>query len=244
MGPLNLRVVFGTYNGTFGNVNQLGLSLAHLHIWDDILARNLTAAWVFEDDVIFHDNIEELFPLYWDQVPADFEVIYLGHNPTLPQHLVACEEPGSQRFFHEHSVYTTHAMIISYNGALRLSRAMHGLLNMSKRIKRTPHEYELKIDLFFNYVRETFLQPYEYSKWIAFDSTPEHPAQWGGVPWCRTPDLFDAIIFHHYPMDCCETCNVADVRNATKHPVPLVGTGLAYQHWCKHDSMALNRWRI
>ena len=245
-----LQYIYGTYNiSEYAVGNQmpmyLGLPLAHLQAWDDIVARNLPAAWIFEDDVLFHDDFDDLFPVYWGAVPADYEVVYVGHNPTAPEHLVACQEGrNTNRLFHEHPVYTTHAMVVSQAGAQRLRNAMHGLLDMAKRAKRQPAEVEISSDLFLNYVRNAFLPDADQHKWMAFDATVEHPASWGGVQWCRVPDLFENYIEVKRGKRCCEECKVADIRREFKNPIPVVGTGLAYQHWCKRDPEALLRWRI
>ena len=41
---------------------QLGLAVALLDIWNRMVQGNIPAAYVFEDDVLFHDQFEILFP--------------------------------------------------------------------------------------------------------------------------------------------------------------------------------------
>lgn len=38
----------------------------------------MTAFCLCRDDVIFHDHILTLLPLYWKRVPKDFELIFVG----------------------------------------------------------------------------------------------------------------------------------------------------------------------
>ena len=42
---------------------QLGLAVALLDIWNRMVQGNIPAAYVFEDDVLFHDQFEILFPM-------------------------------------------------------------------------------------------------------------------------------------------------------------------------------------
>ncbi len=60
-----------------GKLDKVGLAMAHLTIWDKIVNDRLPGAWVFEDDVVAHSNFSSLFPLYWAQVPQDYEIVWL-----------------------------------------------------------------------------------------------------------------------------------------------------------------------
>ena len=230
-----LEAIDGTYNGEYGDAEWIPLSLALLRIWEKIVDENLDAAWVFEDDVIFHDDFNDLFPLYWEKVPEDYEVVYVGHNPWNTR---SCLKNSSVMLHSHLETYTTHAMIISRAGAARLSRAMRGIFDMAKRLGRTPAPEEGRADVFLNLIRASFLPEEEKHKYVAFDSTKEHLSKWGGISWCETPDLWGSGGW-----DCCEKCDVELSRQKFSVPMPVVGTGLAYQHHCKSRPEDLKRWR-
>jgi hypothetical protein len=80
--PSACQVVHGHYEGQYGDCQkcQLGLSLAHLQIWRRMIAERIPRAWVFEDDVVFHQDFSTLFPVYWRQVPEDALVVWVGHS--------------------------------------------------------------------------------------------------------------------------------------------------------------------
>jgi hypothetical protein len=78
------QVVHGHYEGQYGDCQkcQLGLSLAHLDIWRRMIAARTPRAWIFEDDVVFHQDFHLLFPKYWQQVPEDAVLVWVGYSRT------------------------------------------------------------------------------------------------------------------------------------------------------------------
>lgn len=85
-------------------------ALGHYQIWKDIIARQLDYAIVFEDDVQFHRGWKELAPLYWEQTPTYFDMLFMGCQFTS----APLEEDA---WVVEHPSYCTHAYIITYHGA-------------------------------------------------------------------------------------------------------------------------------
>ena len=250
LGIAHTNVVYGVYDGRFNDIvtmNQFGLTLAHYQIWSEIVDRNLTGAWIFEDDVIFHSKFDEIFGEYWKEVPSDYELVWLGHNQLTPEFLIACEEENdTKRLIHEHFSFTTHALAVSYNGAHRLKNAMDLIFRIiSEEKAQPPHWFSNGgwiIDVFLRHVAEHYMDEAEQYKWVLFDSTKKNLAEWGGVTWCRIPDFFVNITFPQ--ADVCEEFDVEYAREHFSSPMPVVGTGLAYQHWCKDDPEKLNRWII
>ncbi|KAL4525999.1 hypothetical protein Ndes2526B_g03409 [Nannochloris sp. 'desiccata'] len=243
-GITTVHTIFGEYNtklyGTMiGKLEQVGLSLAHMAAWKAIIDRNLPGGWIFEDDVVAHEHFAALFPSYWALVPNDYEVIWLGHLPI--DGTVSCENRFSTRLLHEDFVYCTHAMIVSRAGAERLVAAMEGILTMSVLAERVPDKFELKIDLFINYVGEYFLPKMERHKWVIFDAAPGSMAAWGGHKWCRTANFYET---GRDPLGtCCEMCDIDKVLKEDPNTAPLMGTGLVYQNLCKEDPDKLEAWR-
>lgn len=241
-------MVNGTYDGRYGCVLcrttsncdpagcQIGLSLAHLFVWQDILLRQLEAAWVFEDDVVFHTRFKELFPLYWRQVPINYEAVWIGQHAVGGVD-VACEHPPTshqaKRWYQTHHVpYTTHAMIVSKAGARRFSKAMQGIIARSIDSKRSLTMLEIKIDLFLIYVHQSFL--FDLTTWVTLEPNAGNLAEWGGHSWCR---LAPHEIFFNGSCTC-ESCSPEQWPGS----VPLLGSGLAFQNMCKKDRYALHKW--
>lgn len=243
-GITTVHTIFGNYNekvyGTMiGKLEKVGLSLAHMAAWQAIIDRNLPGAWIFEDDVVAHDDFASLFPNYWALVPNDYEVVWLGHLPI--DGTVSCENIFSTRLLHEDLVYCTHAMIVSRAGAERLVAAMEGILTMSVLAERVPNKFELHSDLFLNYIGEYFLPQKERHKWVIFDAAPGSMAAWGGHQWCRTANFYET---GRDPWGtCCEMCDVDKVLKEDPNTAPLMGTGLVYQNLCKGNPSKLEAWR-
>jgi hypothetical protein len=243
-GIKTVHTIFGEYNakryGTLiGKLEQVGLSLAHMAAWQAIIDRDLPGGWIFEDDVVAHEDFAALFPRYWALVPSDYEVIWLGHLPI--DGTVSCENRFSTRLLHEDFVYCTHAMVVSRAGAERLVAAMEGVLTMSVLAERIPDKLELKIDLFLNYIGEYFLPKSERHKWVIFDAAPGSMAAWGGHRWCRTANFYET---GRDPLGtCCETCDIEKILKEDPNTAPLMGTGLVYQNLCKEDPSKLEAWR-
>jgi len=237
-----VHTIYGDNNTKFGDLiaksdPQIGLSLAHLQVWETIVQRRLKAAWIFEDDVVFHTNFVDLFPTYWSEVPYNYQLVWLGHLPISGS--MSCESPLSRRLFHQNFVWCTHAMIVSYEGAKFLARAMQGIINMAIKAERIPHFSELKIDLFIIHAGSSFATAKDLKKWIIFDPTPTTLASWGGVSWCNTRDFLNN---YNQNGSCCETCDIGHVQRHAEQGVPLLGTGLAYQNLCKEDPWKLEEW--
>ena len=43
--------------------SQLTLALALIQIWTSVASANMSSVYVFEDDAVFHDDFEALFPV-------------------------------------------------------------------------------------------------------------------------------------------------------------------------------------
>lgn len=241
----NLHFIDGTYKGQHGCVLcgnrcdpggcQIGLSLAHLAAWEAVVERNLSAAWVFENDVIFHQDFTVLFPEYWQQVPSDFEILWLGFHP-FGGDSAHCESDNPALVQRQQIVWTTHAMIISNKGAERLARAMRNIIGVSHDGNRSLTYQEIKIDFFTWYVYRAFLTDAERRKWVTFQPTKRYPSRWGGHEWCRVPNHG---IFYNGTCTC-EGCDPKDYPGS----IPVLGTGLVYQNNCKGNRTELDKWKV
>lgn len=59
---------------------EAGCLKSHLDVMSDALSNDYDCIAVFEDDVFFVDNFENLFDYIYDQVPDDWQFLYLGCN--------------------------------------------------------------------------------------------------------------------------------------------------------------------
>lgn len=61
-----------------------GCAASHITLWREIIRAQFAYTLVCEDDVVFHEDFAALFPVYWQHVPLDAEVIFVGHcDPSL-----------------------------------------------------------------------------------------------------------------------------------------------------------------
>lgn len=63
-----------------GMQSMISCSHGHRKIWEDIARHQYSRALIFEDDVIVSDSFcEDTFQQAWQQIPADWDRVYLGH---------------------------------------------------------------------------------------------------------------------------------------------------------------------
>lgn len=96
-----IDIVFTSYMNEFGPIANPGhrdlgaaCSVTHKRVWDRMIREGLDSAWVFEDDVVFHDDFDTLLPIYWQGVPRSYEFAFVGHSP-MGDNLVACQVSSS-----------------------------------------------------------------------------------------------------------------------------------------------------
>lgn len=95
---------FVTYKG------KQGCFLSHANLWKKMIDERIPAAVIFEDDILFHPNFNELAPAYFEKTPRDFDVLFMGSQ--------FCFQ--SRQHIDRGPVYCTHAMIVTLRGAERL----------------------------------------------------------------------------------------------------------------------------
>ena len=95
-------------DGTPVSRGDIGCVLSHLKVVRFAREMKLSNYFVFEDDAELTANFNERFAGYIDQVPADWDMIYLGGNHDLPVSMVA---PNVARM---HRTFTTHAIAVNH----------------------------------------------------------------------------------------------------------------------------------
>lgn len=59
---------------------QIGCSWSHRLVYEDILLHNYTNALILEDDIVINKKAMTLLPAMMQQLPADWELLYLGFD--------------------------------------------------------------------------------------------------------------------------------------------------------------------
>jgi GR25 family glycosyltransferase involved in LPS biosynthesis len=98
------RPEFAKYKG------EQGCALSHLNLWRKIFTEGIEKAVVLEDDVFFHKDWDVYHPMFWQATPQDYDILYLGSQMEAHAETAICRVP----------VYTTHAYVITCEGARKL----------------------------------------------------------------------------------------------------------------------------
>lgn len=57
-----------------------GICLSHLGVYKYIIDNNIEWSVIFEDDIVFHKDWEFLAPKYFETMPKDYDMCYIGHH--------------------------------------------------------------------------------------------------------------------------------------------------------------------
>jgi GR25 family glycosyltransferase involved in LPS biosynthesis len=63
-----------------------GCACSHIELWRYISKKKLGWTLILEDDAHFHPEFKNLFSTFWNQVPTDAKMIYLGYGGTTHNH--------------------------------------------------------------------------------------------------------------------------------------------------------------
>ena len=116
----------------YGTNGMIGCGLSHLFIWQDAVQKNYKNILVLEDDVQFTDDFNKYLQNVIEEVPKDYDILYLGYKDSI------CEAPSDCSFNYVYKPIfplLTHAMIISNKGLKKL-------LNL---IRKIDHHIDWKI---------------------------------------------------------------------------------------------------
>lgn len=95
---------FDEYPGTYG------VFLSQVSLWKKIVDEQIPVATIFEDDAMFHTEWATLAPMYYEQTPKDYDVLFLG----------AQFEFASKYHVDQGPVFCLHAYTVTLNGAKKL----------------------------------------------------------------------------------------------------------------------------
>lgn len=74
---------YNSVNTQIVNSNALGCLLSHIKILYLSKKRHYKKILIFEDDIIFHKNINKMFSFIYSKIPSDWQLLYLGTSQTL-----------------------------------------------------------------------------------------------------------------------------------------------------------------
>jgi GR25 family glycosyltransferase involved in LPS biosynthesis len=66
------------------NQSELGCLLSHRAILEKIIKSNGDRFLVLEDDIVFNDDFNQNFQLFKDQLPENWDMVYISGNNTKP----------------------------------------------------------------------------------------------------------------------------------------------------------------
>lgn len=108
--------------GIYLNNFMVGVWQSHLHIWQEMINKNIPVQLIIEDDCVFHDKFNEKFYKVLDMIKdKEFDIIYIGYCGDAPifnkeLHLLNHGNPKA-----------THSYILTLNGAKKLVDKMSRL---------------------------------------------------------------------------------------------------------------------
>jgi glycosyl transferase family 25 len=59
---------------------EIATALSHIAVWKTAQKLNLKNVLIFEDDVVFDENINEVLPRYMEALPENWDMLYFGAN--------------------------------------------------------------------------------------------------------------------------------------------------------------------
>ena len=128
VGENNIRLHPGSYHSA-----KLSCYLSHYLVYDFIVKNNLHQVVVLEDDFIFAENYDADFKDLLTEVPDDFTVVRMYHDPCI--HLAPHKDKKYITFMS--CMAGDVGSLISYNGAV-IIRALMRSVKLPE-----PHDYEI-----------------------------------------------------------------------------------------------------
>lgn len=104
--------MFGIKFTSHLGLGQKGCLLSHLKLYLHIIKNNIDICTIFEDDVYFHSDYNNLAQRFYENTPKNFDILFIGNQlngdiNTIPR-------------INRKTCYCTHGYIISLRGAKKL----------------------------------------------------------------------------------------------------------------------------
>jgi glycosyl transferase family 25 len=101
----------------YGTNGMIGCGLSHLFVWQEGIKHNYKNILILEDDVYFTDEFNEYLKNAIEELPEDYDILYLGYKDTI------CNPPKDCSFnyiYKPHFPLLLHAYIVSNKGLKKL----------------------------------------------------------------------------------------------------------------------------
>ncbi len=97
-------------------MSEISLILKHNHIWKTMVDEDIENVLVLEDDAILKDNFIEEFNKYSDEIPTDYDLLWVGSCCGL--HAKPLED--GKHIYKKNGSRCTHAYLISKKCAIKM----------------------------------------------------------------------------------------------------------------------------
>lgn len=99
-----------------GNImpGDIGCIKSHINILKKMIDENIEKILVFEDDVVFEKDFNIKFKEYYEEIPENWDIVYLGGNNRKPLTKI------SDHIFKTTGTLTTHSYFINLKAAREL----------------------------------------------------------------------------------------------------------------------------
>jgi GR25 family glycosyltransferase involved in LPS biosynthesis len=101
----------------YGTDAMLGCCFSHLFVWQDAIKKNYKNILVLEDDVYFTNDFNEYLKNVIEEVPDDYDILYLGYCELLCRKSKDC---GFNYIYKPIYPLNQHAYIVSNKGLKKL----------------------------------------------------------------------------------------------------------------------------
>jgi len=144
--------------------SQIGCASSHIKTWEEIVKNNDMSAIVCEDDIILKDNFKKDLPIFLDQVPDDFDIVFVSSSncykddsktPIFVKILQQFVNIGNQEntvitenVYIPRMCLTTACYIVSQKGARKLLELLKGNLRFHIDYQIQEHAEHLNIYAF------------------------------------------------------------------------------------------------
>lgn len=119
-------------------IGHVGCSLSHLGVVKLAKERGYKSYAVFEDDVVFHPEVQSLFEKFYKEVPENWDLIFFGGS-----HVKGFTKV-TDNVIKMNGSYTTHAMLVRdtmYDKLIHVWNTFHGTAEVDVALARLHKEF-------------------------------------------------------------------------------------------------------
>jgi hypothetical protein len=112
----------GFFVGAPGRHHHENAIYKHLRALEIFLETGAATALICEDDVLFHDRFQELFPTFMANVPANWDVVYVGFANPIRELLDGFSKVNSRIW--SGPFWCLHCLLVTRDGAQKILGAL------------------------------------------------------------------------------------------------------------------------